>query len=189
MENQDYDPKTIWNVPNVLTMFRIVLIPVFVYLFMNGYDMWALAVYCIASLTDIADGRIARKYHMITDFGKLVDPLADKLMVIALMITMVIRGIIPLPILLILAGKELLMLAGGAFMYKKGVVVYSKVIGKAAQAVVVSGLVLCFFHEYFASIGVPIHLIVLWCGVALTLCALVFYARGAFVQLKELKDK
>ncbi len=189
MDNHDYDPKTIWNVPNVLTMLRMALIPVFVYLFMNGHDMWALAVYCAASLTDVADGHIARKYHMITDFGKLVDPLADKLMVIALMTTMVIRGILPVPILVILVTKELLMLLGGAYMYKKGIVVYSKVIGKAAQAVVVSGLVLCFFHDWFARLGVPVHLIVLWCGVALTICALVFYGRGALEQLRGLKDK
>ncbi len=189
MNEQEYDPKKIWNLPNALTMFRMVLIPVFVYLFMNGFDMPALGVYCAASLTDIADGHIARKYHMITDFGKLVDPLADKLMVIALMITMLLRGIIPAVILIILCGKELLMVFGGLFMLKKGIVVYSAPIGKAAQATVVIGLILCFFHGFFAEAGVPVHLIVLWCGIFLTIAALFYYGKNAVIKLKEQKSE
>lgn len=185
MEKKDNDRKTILNVPNILTIFRIVLIPVFVYLFLNDLEMWALCVYCLASLTDIADGYIARKYHMITDFGKLVDPLADKLMVIALMVTMVIRGIIPVAILVILSVKEGIMMLGGLYMLKKGIVVYSQIIGKVAQTVVVSGLILCFFHKYFISLGISVHLIVLWCGIALTICALFFYGKKALYQLKN----
>ena len=65
--------EKIWNVPNVLTMIRMLLIPVYWVLFMNGHRFIALAVFVIASLTDLADGYIARKYHLITDFGKLMD--------------------------------------------------------------------------------------------------------------------
>ena len=71
----------IWNVPNVLTMIRLALIPVFVTLHAVELEKLALLTFCIASFTDWLDGHIARKYNLITDFGKLMDPLADKLMV------------------------------------------------------------------------------------------------------------
>ena len=71
----------VWNVPNVLTMIRLALIPAFVALHACGHAKLALLVFCIASATDWLDGYIARKHNLITDFGKLMDPLADKLMV------------------------------------------------------------------------------------------------------------
>ena len=71
----------IWNVPNVLTILRLLLIPVFVVLHVMGFPKMALLTFCVASFTDWLDGHIARKHNLITDFGKLMDPLADKLMV------------------------------------------------------------------------------------------------------------
>ncbi len=181
-----YDPKIIWNVPNALTMLRILLIPVFAVLFLNGHTMAALAVYCAAALTDLADGHIARKYHMITDFGKLMDPLADKLMTITMGVCMVIRGVVPAAIVIILAAKELLMVLGGLLLLKKGSVAYSKWIGKMAQAVVVCGFLLAFFSEQFSAWGVPgLHIVVLWIGVGLTLCALGYYAAAMVQTLRK----
>ena len=73
------DEKRIWTVPNILTMIRMALIPVY-WVLMIGYkkNYWALAVFVTAACTDMLDGFLARKYHQITDFGKLMDPLADK---------------------------------------------------------------------------------------------------------------
>ena len=180
--NQIYDPKIIWNVPNVLTMLRCVLIPVFICLFLQGHMMAALGVFLFATLTDIADGRIARKYHMVTNFGKLVDPLADKLMTGALIIVMVIREIVPLSAAVLLIAKELLMVIGGLFLLKKGHVVYSVWIGKLAQVMICAGLILCFFHTYFTEIRIPVHLIVRWLGIAAAFCALIYYAVKAFAN-------
>ena len=61
------------NLPNKLTIFRVILVIPFVALMLNGYDLWAVAVFIIASLTDLLDGKIARKYNLITDFGKFMD--------------------------------------------------------------------------------------------------------------------
>ena len=73
------------NLPNKLTIFRVILIPFFVVLLLfdiTAYDKWiALAIFIIASLTDFLDGHIARKYNLVTNFGKFMDPLADKLLV------------------------------------------------------------------------------------------------------------
>ena len=154
---------------------------------MRGRYYAALAVYIVASLTDLADGYIARKYNQITDFGKLLDPLADKLMVLSVMLSLVLKGILPALPLIIIAVKEGLMVLGGGFMLKKGVVVYAQKIGKYAQLLVVSSLILSFFHEFFTRVGVPVHLILLWMAVALTLCALVFYATDCVKQLKGRK--
>ncbi len=184
-------PKTkenIWNVPNALTMLRMLLIPVYWFLFTRGDRLLALCVFVAASLTDLLDGYIARKYQLITSFGKLMDPLADKMMVVSVMLSLVLAKIAPLAAMVVIIVKELLMVLGGVIMLKKGVVVFSQAIGKAAQAVTVSALILCFFAEYFAAWGLPpLHVYCLWAGVALTLCALVFYARSAYAQLRALK--
>ena len=187
------DSKRIWTVPNVLTMLRMALIPVYWLLMSEGKMIPALCVYVAASLTDLADGYIARKYNQITDFGKLMDPLADKLMVLSVMLSMIIPmggrpAILPWLPFIIVVVKEGLMVLGGLFMLKKGVVVYSMIIGKAAQFVIVCALLASFFYEYFDSIGAPVYLWLLWAAVALTVCALVYYGMDALKKLRALKQ-
>ena len=97
----------VWTIPNVLTMIRLLLIPVFVILYMNGHPKGALAVFAVASLTDLLDGFLARKLNQISNFGKLFDPLADKLMVLTALICQGVGGVIPWAAILIIAGKEL----------------------------------------------------------------------------------
>ena len=80
---------------NKITLLRIVLIPVFLLLAYTGHMVWAFAVFVIASLSDFADGYIARHYNQITDFGKFMDPLADKVLVMAAMCFFVERGRMP----------------------------------------------------------------------------------------------
>ena len=165
------------NLPNALTMLRLALIPVFIYLMAVDQMMPALAVFITASLTDILDGWIARRWNLITDFGKLFDPLTDKLMVLSVMTMLAIKGIAPWGAILILFVKEALMFLGGLLLLKKQVVVYSLPLGKIAQFVTVAGLVLCFFHDRFAQLGSPVHLWVLWTGVALAIASFFYYAR------------
>ena len=188
------DSKRIWTVPNVLTMLRMALIPVYWVLMSQGKMIPALCVYIGASLTDLADGYIARKYNQITDVGKLMDPLADKLMVLSVMLSMILpmggRGaILPLWPFIVVLLKELLMVLGGLFMLKKGIVVYSAVIGKAAQFVMVLSLICAFFYEYFDAAGLPVYLWLLYLAVGLTICALVYYGIQAWKQLKNLNKE
>ena len=94
--------STILNIPNILSMIRVVLVPFFVaaLVFMRGIEIWGLIVpaliYGLTALTDMLDGKIARKYGLVTDFGKFIDPLADKFMVLSSMIAilgwMFLRG-------------------------------------------------------------------------------------------------
>ena len=165
----------IWTVPNVLTMIRLLLIPVFVVLYMNGHPKGALAVFTVASLTDLLDGFLARKLNQISNFGKLFDPLADTLMVLTALICQGVGGVIPWAAILIIAGKELVLVCGGLFMLSRDIVVYSNMVGKTAQAMFIVSLILSFFHEEFAAWGVRVDLIILWLTVALALTAMVIY--------------
>ncbi len=83
------------NTPNKITLMRIILVPVFMLLLYLGLSYWALAVYAIACISDFVDGKIARKYNLVTDFGKFMDPLADKMLVLAAMCYFVEVGVIP----------------------------------------------------------------------------------------------
>ena len=99
------------NLPNKLTIFRVMLIPIFlVFLFLQDaipFGKWiALAVFIIASLTDLADGKIARKYNLVTDFGKFMDPLADKLLTCSAMIALIELGRIPAWIVIVIIARE-----------------------------------------------------------------------------------
>ncbi|MGI6215161.1 MAG: CDP-alcohol phosphatidyltransferase family protein [Christensenellales bacterium] len=178
--------KGVANVPNALTVLRLLLIPIVWRFLYEGRMMNALIVFCIAGFTDILDGYLARKNNQITWFGKLLDPLADKLMTLVLALGFYERGIVPPAAFFILLIKELLMLIGALFLLKQSRVVYSKAIGKAAQFTVFSALVLCFFYEYFNRINFPLHIILLWIGVCLTLAALLYYAyQNIYLYFKE----
>ncbi len=98
------------NLPNKLTLFRIFLIPVFILVMLfdiqNKY-LIACIVFIVASITDAMDGHIARKYNLITDFGKFMDPLADKLLVISALICMIEEGLVPGWMVIIIVAREL----------------------------------------------------------------------------------
>ena len=187
----------VWTIPNVLTMLRIVLIPVFVIVFFNtpkGQDrIAALVIFAVASITDMFDGMLARKLNQITDFGKLFDPLADKVMVITALICQAVYGVFPWIAIIIVAAKELIMLLGGLFMLSRDVVVYSNYVGKTAQVFFIASLLLSFFHPSleaaeFRVLGMTLDLLLLWITVALSLAALVVYAAGALRTLKAKKE-
>lgn len=165
------------NLPNALTLLRLLLIPVFLYLMHIDQMMPALGVFLFASLTDLVDGWIARHYHLVTDLGKLFDPLADKLMVLSVVVMLTVKGIIPLAAIIILLVKEGLMLLGGWLLLRKKIVVYALPLGKIGQVVLVAALVLCFFHYHFTAWGYPVHLWLLWTGVGFAIISLLHYAR------------
>lgn len=94
------------NLPNKLTLLRIILTPVFMAVLYRGLNYIALAIFIIASVTDLLDGKIARKYNLVTDFGKFADPLADKILVTAAMLWFVECGRMPAWMLMIVITRE-----------------------------------------------------------------------------------
>lgn len=181
--------ENIWNVPNILTIFRMALIPVYIVFYRKGDYYGALAVFLVASLTDLLDGKIARKYHLVTSFGKLMDPFADKLMCITVLLSFIFSGTVQWVPAVVVMVKELLMLSGGFYLLKRGIVVQSQMIGKAAQWLFIAALCLGFFHDYFAGWILPLDVILLWVAVIMSLLALVFYAINAFKSAKVIKRK
>jgi CDP-diacylglycerol--glycerol-3-phosphate 3-phosphatidyltransferase len=148
----------------------------------------------VASFTDFLDGQIARKYNLITDFGKLMDPLADKIMVLTAMFSMVfgnqyIPGVIPLVPVLILFVKEVYMVQGSYRMLRKGLVVHSQMSGKVAHCAFILGLVLSYFHDAIAALtpNWPMSLDIILIGVAvgIALYAMVFYTRDSIKKVRE----
>lgn len=178
------------NVPNALTLLRVLLIPVYVWLFCNGQKYVALAVFVVACLTDLLDGYLARRNHQVTSFGKLMDPLADKLMVITVMLSQMFVGVAPWPAVAILLAKECYMVLGGYLLLRHGIVVYSFMIGKVAHCLFIASLVLMFFHEWFLAVlpgwWMTPDQIMLWAAVACTLAAMVFYTAWSVKRAKEL---
>ncbi len=102
------------NLPNKLTLLRIVLVPVFVvvlYLSFPYNNLVALAIFILASLTDLLDGKIARKYHLVTDFGKFMDPIADKLLVTAALLVFVDWHMMPAWVAIVVIAREFIVSA------------------------------------------------------------------------------
>lgn len=119
-------------IPNILTVLRFLLIPIIITFISNGKYVGAIIVFSISGITDILDGTIARRFNFISDFGKLMDPLADKLTQLSMLLMLTVKGIIPLWIVIVVFIKEFCMICGASFLYGKELVVSSKWYGKAA---------------------------------------------------------
>ena len=122
------------NLPNKLTVLRVLMIPLFLILYFCGQFLWAFIVFALASFTDMLDGMIARKYNLVTDFGKLMDPLADKLLTIAAFICLLARhplgeaaGLI---MLIVIISRELIVTSIRLIAAEKGIVIAADKWGK-----------------------------------------------------------
>ena len=163
------------NLPNKLTMARVIMIPFFVIFMLTGWggeaSKWiSLAIFIVASLTDLLDGHIARKHNLVTNFGKFMDPLADKLSLVTLLGLFVSDGQIPLWVLAIILVKEVTMVIGGGVALQRGVVVYALRSGMVPSGV----FVLSIIARFLALTQIADTL--LWISVALSMVALIWYA-------------
>lgn len=124
------------NLPNKLTMFRVVLIPLFIVVLMSGLiaepasRYIAVVIFCVASFTDYLDGHIARKYNLVTNFGKFMDPLADKLLVSAAMICMIELGMLPAWVVIIIISREFIITGFRLIAAEGGLVIAASWWGK-----------------------------------------------------------
>ena len=183
------------HIPNILTIIRFLLIPIIlIYIFTGNYIL-ALIVFTISALTDIADGFIARKFNLVSNFGKLMDPLADKLTQIATLTSLVIIHIIPIWILIIVISKEFIMICGASFLYGKDVVVYSKWYGKLSTVLLYIAIVFSLLVKQFELTGIweYIDLALFTLAIIMTLFALVMYIKDlykkGFIDKQDLKKE
>lgn len=177
------------NLPNKLTVIRAILIVPFVLLLLGGYHEWdwftaifggimeyvdyiALAIFILASLTDFVDGFIARKYNLVTNFGKFMDPLADKLLVCSALICLVEMGRIPAWIVIVIIAREFIISGFRLIASDNGVVIAANYWGKFKT--VFQMVMVCLMIGNIEELQL-ITDIVMWISLALTVISLIDY--------------
>ena len=191
------------NLPNKLTIFRIILIVPFVILLLGSANGWgwfnaifggimeyidyiAVAIFIIASFTDMLDGKIARKYNLVTNFGKFMDPLADKLLVCSALICLVEMGRLPAWIVIIIIAREFIISGFRLVASDNGIVIAASYWGKfktVSQMIMVVLLLLNIGHPFFVILST----VFVWIAVILTVVSLVDYVVKNIGVLKEQK--
>lgn len=173
--------KDLFSIPNILSYIRIALVPVFAVLFLTGHTTLALVVFLVASLTDAADGFIARHFNMTTSIGKVLDPFADKLLKITVLSCFVYTNIIPLWFLIAMFVVDLTLIIFASILFKREIIIKSNIIGKAGTIIIAIGVLLAFF----ASQVNPAHTIVLYTGLAVVVASAISY----LVTYLKIKNK
>ena len=190
------------NLPNKLTIFRIVLVPVMVGVWLFPYDAFGicfgslnvgqvsisylnlivLAIFVIASLTDMLDGKIARKYQLITTFGKFADPIADKLLVNTALIIMVYKGMVSVLPVVIMLGRDIIVDGCRMIASQNGKVVAAGFLGKLKTVCQMVTIVIVLLNNIpFELIYMPIDEILLWFTAFVS-------AAGCYSYFNQLKD-
>lgn len=171
--------KSKWrHIPNILTILRLLAVPLMAVWMISGKWLESLILFLLAEFTDILDGYIARRYNFISNFGKLADPLADKLIQLTALFLLAHGGRLSYWFFYILCGKELAMIIGSMFFLKKEIVVSSNWVGKAAAFVLFVGIVSAFINSPFSES-------LLWIGIIISLIAAVVYLKGYLKQIKS----
>ena len=166
------------HIPNIITFVRILLIGVFIYYFAKMQYLCCIITYSTAFFSDILDGFLARRFGWISNIGKILDPLADKLMLLAATGCFCYKGWLPLTMFLIIAVKETVMILGGLLLYRKDVVVYSDMFGKLATGFFTASVLSTLLKVYpaFSRIG-EWNLVLFLAAIVLALIALAHYAK------------
>jgi CDP-diacylglycerol--glycerol-3-phosphate 3-phosphatidyltransferase/cardiolipin synthase len=164
------------NLPNKLTIARVVVVPIFIVLFLFNYHLIAFAVFILAALTDLIDGQIARKYNLVSNFGKIMDPLADKILVYSAFCLMVENGLIPGWMLIVILTREFIVAGMRTVAASEGLVVAAGMSGKiktVLQMVAVPMLLLVPVISW--QFWVAASMIVLWASLLMTVYSGVEY--------------
>lgn len=166
------------NLPNKLTVLRVIMIPFFVFFMLTNVggaaNKWiALALFCIASLTDLLDGKIARKYNLVTNFGKFMDPLADKLLVCSAMICLIEMNRLACWIVIVIISREFIISGFRLVASDNGIVIAASYWGKF-KTVFQMAMIIVLIADlgYFFNV---IGQILIWIALVLTIVSLVDY--------------
>lgn len=166
------------NLPNKLTVLRVIMIPFFVAFLLfditGSADKWiALAIFCVASLTDLLDGKIARKYNLVTNFGKFMDPLADKLLVCTAMICLVDMNKLNVIVVIIIIAREFIISGFRLVASDNGIVIAASYWGKFKTVfqMAMTIVLIADLGGVFDIIGTAL----VWISLILTIVSLIDY--------------
>ena len=167
------------NIPNILTCIRVCLIPVFVlfYVFqIPDWYLWTAIVFVAASITDWLDGYLARKWNQVTVFGKFVDPIADKLLVLAALLILQDWGAVPFWVVLILLAREFIISGFRLVAVSKGVVIAADMSGKIKTVCQMVAIALLLFNGIiFGVFGILLGEILIYASVVLSVYSCIEY--------------
>ena len=176
--------KDIFKIPNILSVFRIILIPVFIYCYFvhEPFKYASFVVVAVSFLTDVVDGAVARKYDLITELGRILDPLADKLTQVTILVSLWIDKRIPLIVLLIVICKELTMLIGAIYIkgQLKSNVLSSNIWGKCATGTFYMAVAMFLLDIVFAKY-------MMYLSIALMIIAFITYVNLALKLKRDVK--
>jgi CDP-diacylglycerol---glycerol-3-phosphate 3-phosphatidyltransferase len=184
------------NIPNILTIIRICLIPVFVALYMANvpdWYLWAGIIFVAASATDWLDGYLARKWKQITNFGKFMDPIADKLLVMAALLLLLDAGMLGNPVwallsVTIILAREFIISGFRLVAVERGVVIAADKSGKIKTATQMIAIILLLFNGLlFGEVGKLIGLILLYASVIVSIYSCIEYIVKNKEVLREKK--
>jgi cardiolipin synthase (CMP-forming) len=179
------------TVPNVLSLLRLASVPVFVVLFVTSREEAAVILYAAGATSDFLDGFIARRTHTVTELGKLLDPLADRIFIVALAVALVAREVLPLWLALVVIARDVLVLSLFPALESRGIErIRVNFVGKTATASLLAGLtVLAWSETTFAGSGEVAPLGMAFCAVGAILywVAGALYAREAIQRIHALR--
>lgn len=166
------------NTPNKLTVGRMIMVPFLVLFLLTGWGGEAnryisLAIFVIASVTDWFDGYLARKHHLVTNFGKFMDPLADKLLVCSAMICLIELERLPAWIVIIIIAREFIISGFRLIAAENGIVIAANYWGKFKTVSQMIMIILLLLH--FGGVFAVLEQIFIWMSLALTLISLMTY--------------
>ena len=178
--------ETKMNLPNKLTVARVIMVPFFIVLYMMGYTLPAFIIFVVAAFTDLLDGQIARKYNMVTNFGKIMDPLADKILVYSAFCCMVENGLIPAWMLIVILSREFIVGGMRTVAASEGIVIAAGMSGKiktVLQMIAVPMLLLVGVIQQ--PFWITASYVLLWASLIMTVYSGVEYIlknKGVFTQ-------
>ena len=166
--------KNIFTIPNIISLFRLMLIPLFVVTYFveseNNYYLWSIIIVLLSGLSDVADGFIARKFNMISDLGKVLDPIADKLTQVVVILSLAIKHPSIFPMFIVLFVKELITLFAAAHLLSKGTKpISSKWFGKLSTVVIFFTMFYTIMVDLFSVSEIPMYCLI----VASIVCMLI----------------
>ena len=143
--------------PNIITIFRIVLVPFFIYCIIGDFEnskLYAAIIFCVASISDFLDGKIARKYGIITRFGTFMDPLADKILVLSAFFTFVFLEYIPLWMVIVIVMRDFFITVLRMFMERNGITMATSKVGKIKTAIQMMAINVILFYMIILSYNI-----------------------------------
>lgn len=178
--------EQVLTIPNLLSILRLALVPIIVYLYVGRHSYYtAIILVALSGITDIIDGQIARRFNMVSDFGKIIDPVADKFTQGSLILCLIIKYKLMILLIAIFVIKEGMMFFWGYLTLKRTDVVNSaKWYGKLSTAVLLSVLLLLLIHP---TMSITVANILILSAAAAMILSLILYARFYFYVLRDNK--